>query len=874
MRTCLLLALALAACRAPDPPPLDAELLGCGARFDDGRCARPADGALRVFAPGDGPDPTATLDGRPLSVKSERVPGGALARLAVDRAGALHIERGGARAVFDVIPTEPPVTGDRAALEAALADAPVARRGPLASRLARLALRAGDAARMQARFAEAEAAHRAVGRRSAILRDLEARVFAALYIHPRYAEARRLLDRHRALADDRRARGLGAYSAGLLAWQTGDPAGAAAAFDRARGLLASLGDVRETVVAAEMEAVVLRALGRGEQALARLAALGASLPADATCDRARLQLNTGWLQTLERSRRGEGADPRPALRAAHAAFASGPCAAEGPRRTAALNLALAALDADDPPAARRWLETLPADDALARWRLDVEGRLALAAGDRATAAARFTRLARLADDLSPEVAWRAAVGLGEARLAGGDAEGALAAWRRAEALLDAEALRLPLDRDRARFVIDRDRSARRLVALLVQLDRPAEALCAARLARGRALAGVALRDRITGLDAEARARWEAALARWRAARRDHEAAAADDWTLDDAALARARADRAASARAVRRALTEALAVVERAGDRPGCPSLRPPESEEAILAWFPAELPGGGPRLIGFAATAAGVRAATLPAGSETPTALLAPFVPEITAHRRLRLIVGGGLERLDLHAAPWETPTGEDAPLGEARDVVWALDLPRRPPRPAPIRRAPALIVADPERDLPAARTEAEAAGRVLRKSGWTVTALIGEAATGEAVRTGLGAAELLHYAGHGEARSDDPFAARLPLAGGGRLSIGDLLALDRGPRWAVLTGCRTGFVDPGAAAGGLTLAHGFLLAGAEGVLATTAVVDDGLAGSVGATVALHLGPAPGADLAQAARGALMKLDLPGRAAFRVWVP
>lgn len=910
-RLAALLPLALLACRSPAP--LDAELVGCGARFADGRCALPADGALRVFVPGPADRALAArLDGAPVEARVEAVPGGALLRLTVPAArradpGALQIDAPAApaRSVFALAPPEPPVPEGRAEVEAALSAADPTRRGPLLARLARLHLRAGEADAAEARFAEAEAAHRAVGRRSAILRDLEARVFTALYVAPRYAHARALLDRHAALADDRRSRGLGAYSRGLLAWQTGDPAAAAEAFEAARRALRPLGDVRETVVAAEMEAVVLRALGRGEAALARLDALRASLPADAACDRARLLLNTGWVATLERARRGAGPDPIAPLEAAHAAFAEGPCAQVAARRTAALNLALAALDAGDVPATRRWLATLPAAEdggALARWRLDVEGRLALRAGDPAGAAARFERLARLAGELAPEAGWRAAVGLGDARLAAGDAAGALAAWRRAEALLDAEALRLPLDRDRARFVVDREASARRLVALLTRLGRPAEALCAARLARGRALAGAATRDRIARLDPAARHRWDEALGRWRAARARLEAASAADWTLDDAALAAARASRAADARAVRRALAEALAVLERAGERPTCADLRGPAPDEALLAWFPAELPDGIdgtdgindygddsgddsrndsgddsppaiPPFVGFALTAAGVRA--VPIAAAEPAALLAPFAAEIGAAHRLRLIAGGGLERLDLHAAPWPDPTGGEAPLGALRGVGWALDLPRRPARPIPPQPAPALVIGDPSADLPAAREEAEVAAGALGRAGWAVHALTGPAATGEAVRARLSTVELVHYAGHGEARRDDPFAARLPLAGGGRLGIGDLIALGQGPRWVVLTGCLTGYVDPSAAAGGLTLAHGFLLAGADGVLAATAVVDDGLAGAVGAHVAARLGPAPAADLVSATRDALAALgDRPGRAAFRVWVP
>lgn len=657
---------------------------------------------------------------------------------------------------------------------------------------------------------------------------------------------------------------MGTYWQGLLERETGRLAPAADALAEAAGALMARGAVRDAVSAAEMEAVVLRSMGRGEEALARLGELAARLPADAACDRARLALNTGWVQTLERARRGVDVDPRPALEAAHAAFAAGPCMSPGPRETAALNLALAALDAGDVPAARRWVATLPAEGtpSLRSWRLDIEGRLALASGDATGARALYTRLARLAHAGAPEVAWRAAVGLGEALEAGGDVDGAIAAWRSAETLLDAEALSVPLDRDRGRFVIDRARSARRLTRALVERGRAREALCVARLARVRALARLAGRARVAGLDGSVRSRWEAALGRWFTARSALEAAAADDWTLDEAALGAARAARVEQVEAGRRALVEALSVLEQRATAPVCDDLPKPSPETVTLAWFAT---GDGPAVWGFAETVGGVRAVKVE--GRTPDALLAPFTAELAAHRRVRLIAADGIDAVDFARAPW--PAGEARYLGAARALGWALDLPA--PRADDAGRT-AVVVADPGRDLPGARREAAAAGDALAAAGWQVTRLDGAAATGDAVRAALRGATLFHYAGHGEAAVGAPFAARLPLGGGGWLGIGDLLAMTAGPRVVVLAGCRTGLTDARSAAGGITLAHGFLLAGAESVLATTRAVDDARASVVGAAIARALAGQPGLDLAEATRQ-VMASSSDGGDGFRVWV-
>lgn len=875
---------AFAGCRkAPPAPPTPApplELAGCGALYADGLCARPTDGALRVFAPGGRAPVTARVGLSALTTETEVVPGGLLVRLVVppvEGIRTLRVVVGGRVARFRIGPTEPPVTADQQAIEAALADATPARRGPLLSRLARLRLRAGDAPGAQQAQADAEQAHRSVGRSSAVAAALEAQIWMAINLEQRYALARALLDRYHRVAPDRFAQGAGQFLEGLLAWQTGDVVTALRRMEEAEATQRPI-DARAKVVGAiEMQAVILRSVGRGDEALARAAGLLDLLPADDACGRARVRGNLGWVQTLERLRHGRGPDPRASLKAAHASF-SGACDRAPARHNTALNLALAEWVMGDPQASRRWLARLPpsASAPIERWRLDIEGRLALAEGDPRAAEAAFTRLAERAGELAPEVRWRALVGQGDARLALGDAPGARDRWLAAEATLDGEALRMPLDSHRAGFYVDRGRSARRLVAHLVAEGRAAAGLCAARLARIRSLSALARRDRIAGLGPDARARWLEAIEGWTTARRSLEAARADAWTLDPTEQQAARAAHRAEEARMQAALARGLAVLDQGGARPTCADLRPPAPGELILAWAEGELPGGPRGLYGFAATTDGARAVAYdPQFDAADTAgVLAPFDAEIEAAHRIRIIDDHGLERqtgqgrVDLHAGRWR-----GRPLAFARPIAWALDVPRGSE--ADDTRSGALVVADPDGSLYAAQVEGQAVMQALRASGWTVESLVGFAATGPAVRAALPDAALLHYAGHGRASREDPWAAYLALADDGRLAVRDLLTLPRGPRWAVLSGCSTGLVDPRAAAGGMGLAQAFLLAGAEGVLAATEEVEDALAGALGAAVAARLGGPGAVDLPRAVHEARRALgERAGWQAFRVWVP
>jgi len=115
--------------------------------------------------------------------------------------------------------------------------------------------------------------------------------------------------------------------------------------------------------------------------------------------------------------------------------------------------------------------------------------------------------------------------------------------------------------------------------------------------------------------------------------------------------------------------------------------------------------------------------------------------------------------------------------------------------------------------------------------------------------VRGALRGVDLLHYAGHGTFSGLGGWESVLPLAGDSRLTLGDLLALGRPPRWVVLSGCETGRSSTGAPVEGLGLAHAFLLAGSRAVIAATRPVGDLPTQGLFAELYRHWGPEP--DLA-----------------------
>jgi CHAT domain-containing protein len=188
----------------------------------------------------------------------------------------------------------------------------------------------------------------------------------------------------------------------------------------------------------------------------------------------------------------------------------------------------------------------------------------------------------------------------------------------------------------------------------------------------------------------------------------------------------------------------------------------------------------------------------------------------------QIRVLPYGVLRNVDFHALPF----AGDVLLATA-PVVYGLDLPAPADGAEPGARA--LVVADPRGDLPAARREAERVTAALEAHRqWTAETLAGPAALAGALRARLGEVDLFHYAGHAVFGGPGGWDSVLPLAGSSDLTLGDILALARAPRWVVLSGCETGRSGAAAPAESLGLAQAFLAAGSASVLAAVRPVAD----------------------------------------------
>lgn len=885
----------------PPPPFPRVGFAGCAAVFDGPVCELPEDRGLRIWVEiPEGVTLRGSAGGTPLSIQERTVRGG--------RAGAFVVPAGATEVVLEaVLPqgssvwrlplreAEPvPLLQRAVALRAEgkgeeaarlLRDEAPALPEPARARawslLARVELSLGHSEEAVALLKQALALHHRLARRSDEANDSLVLAYTLIHHGRRFSEARSVLE---ALGSLERDYPEGSaqlpYYQGLLAIESGDIGSALQRFTEAELLAERLGIERLHRAVREVLATTLQSLGRDAESLALLESLGQGLGADAdACDRADLLTNIGWGLLLAREAGGASrGEPAPPLEEALSLY-RGDCANPDDEANVLVNLALAELQAGRPDAAEARLKEARRVRAepgtrLALWWLDIEGRIDLLADRPRQARSVYVRLAELAEaSASPEASWRAALGLAQASEQLKDVRVALAAYARAEALLDSEILRVPLMEGRHGFLRERERGSRAYVALAVKAGHAAEALEVARRARGRVLEAVRLSDRVSHLPAAERARWDAAIAAYREEREVLDGEAAQDWRLPADRLAGIRQARRQREQRLRALLEEAFSLLEPASAGHSAKGeLTRPAPDELWLVYYPA--PRG---WVGFAADARFVSARFLkPVTADAPpatlaAALLEPFHKEIASARRLIFVPYGVLRAVDFHALPFEG----DA-LVAGRPVAYALDLVKPVSASAGGQARTALIVADPEGNLPLAREEARLVGEAL-SADWQVQVQSGPAASGTAVRAALEHAELFHYAGHGRFAGLGGWESSMPLHEG-RLTVGDVLALKRVPSWVVLSGCETARASQESPVEGMGLAQAFLAAGAQGGVAAWRVVDDTHAMELMRALYRHGGPGSSAGLSEALRQA--QLELRARrpeadwAAFRSLVP
>jgi len=619
------------------------------------------------------------------------------------------------------------------------------------------------------------------------------------------------------------------YYRGVLAEREGDYRSALQELQAALEIAKRVKLSRESGYAEQVMALLLRDIGRSAESAQLFEHLRSRPEAEHGCARGLVLGNQAWSELLAREAGENLGDPVSLLEEALATYEA--CKATPRQKSNILiNLALADLLQGQGTRVRRLLER--ADDIDPHpllpqllLRLDLTGRLALRE-QRPTAALRaFAELDNLAAQTgSFDNSLHARFGEATAHQALGQQAKALATLVAAERLLDEQSLRVPITEGRETFVAARQSIVSLHLGLLLDQGRTAEALETARRARVRVLRQLAQADRLSALPPDQRDRRSRLLSEYQQRRTALEERAQDDWKLPIDQRRQEEAARRAEAEAAQQLLDDAFLLLGEPADQPlrAQPAVR---RGEVLLVYYPL-----GEGWVGFAADVDGVVAHRFELPPEAvwrpeqlATLLLSPFRSRIERAGRIRILASGRLEAVDFHALPF----GGDV-LVAGRPVIYGLDLGAAPLVAHPGRRA--LLVANPGGDLHGAAAEGVAVRKALRSARppWATEELTAANGTEYAVATRLGAVDLFHFAGHGAFAGLGGWDSSLRLAKENKLTVGDLLSLDRLPAWVMLSGCETGRSAAEVPVAGIGLAQAFLLAGSKAVVASTRPADD----------------------------------------------
>jgi hypothetical protein len=837
--------MALGGCTGRLRPAPDVAFAGCAQVFRGPSCALAADTELTVFTASTAVAPAFAAAGHDLAATCRMVRGGQQCRVRVPQ-GARRLRASFGRGIRPwTLTLQPPASAPRATelearllsadkIDAELEAASATCSAPLeCARLAGLSARlAARQGRTQAAQAELEAALRqglAAGCISCAGRDGMALAYALIYRNHDLAGAKALLARLApALADDPSSRLQLAYYGGALARESGDWRAAMRLLSDSEEQAERL-NVRDYLrVSRTLRALVLQALGRNAEALHELEAVAAELGDEVEpCERAVVYHDLGWAALLAYD--AGVTDPPGLLDLAVTnleralALHAGACQRPSDRASAELDRAFAALLASDLVEAQRRLDASAEGPAhrelwLEVWRLDLNGRLALARGDGRTALERFMALERLGTSAGRlEAVWRARIGEGRSLAALGRTLDAIAAYDKADALSSKLLERIALEDGRADFVSAQARALEEHLELVVAAHEPARAMALVARAHRRALVAVSRGYRVESLAPKARARWEASIARYHQVRQQAEELTATRWQVPRDGLALLDERLTKLRQAMDHELDTAMLELPRDTEGVALPEL---SAGELALAYF-----FGPTRRFGFARTNDGVRAVRLARGrpdAQPGEEILEPFSDLVSRTTRIRVSISGRAANLALHALSWH-----GKPLVSHAAVAYSADLGAwRSEAPAAGR---ALLVADPRGDLAEAREEGADVWRAWAAKPWLSAAeLLGARATSAAVTAKLAHCDLFHYAGHGRFAGAGGWSSHLALAARASLDVGQVLALAAVPRLVVLAACEGGRQKDRQVAESLSIANAFLAAGSRVVVAADRPVGD----------------------------------------------
>lgn len=458
---------------------------------------------------------------------------------------------------------------------------------------------------------------------------------------------------------------------------------------------------------------------------------------------------------------------------------------------------------------------------------ELEARTSFAAGNAKSAELLYRKLIDISRSTNDPIAeWRSTVGVAQALAATKYFDAAIETYEQANQLSRKSTLQIAIGDGRAAFLAQRAGAFLQHIELLVQLGRNAEALAVARRYRIQELGSIHRSDRLANLPPEQQVRWNKLMSQYHLERDRLTQEVTQEWKLSEGQLIQSRQAHLQDRLKLRHILDQAYLLIP-SDESSGI--LATPGKAELFLLYVPTPT-----KWIGFAADGESIEvkelepiqlhADSLHAKNQIAEKLLNPFAEKINQNKIISILSTSQLQSIDFHALPWSGDV-----LAARKQVRYRLDLANKQ---SSIRdkktKRKALLVIDPESNLPKARQEIAEIETAIKSSGdWEVITLMGDHATRSIVWQELQRADWFHFAGHAEYGDQRGWNSALRLAQGTRLEIADLLSIEHAPETVVLLGCETG-LGHAESGSNIGLAQAFIATGSQTVIASTRIVSD----------------------------------------------
>lgn len=659
------------------------------------------------------------------------------------------------------------------------------------------------------------------------------------------------------------ARALLPYYKAVLAVQMGEPQAALLQLREAL-LRAERLSLRDDALAAKKQlAAIFHGLGRHSQATTMQEQLVADSADALPCIQLGNLISLTWF-LLTDDQATSGDKLREVLPRVDNAFAACPDPAK--RRNHQLNLVYAALERKQWDHAAQLLAALDRiaggnDNRLNTWEQLFRGRLRAGRAQWEAALDQYRRAETLASASGDRALLHAAkLERARALAARGKVTSALEVLDEVEQLADELVRWVPLGEGQRAFAYQLEGGTQTLIEILSRQGSAREAAAAARRGRLRLLGATWRANRIQALRGERRIAWEQAVSDYRSQKVKLEELSARDWELSKVELEAAVRQREVLLQELRNALGRANAALATSLVSPSRDTMNEPLVRTTLLLaratedWRAFLSIGGQWQTF----VLANVDEKSSPTAWAEALREVFDHVPGLVGkcafECTLGVIVHPVLEGLDVHAL-----AHRGAPILSRVPVVYVLDeSAATPPGDSARALSSALIVGDPNGDLPVAREEALAVAE--RNLAPRQTVLLQTDATKAALTERWGGVDLLHFSGHAQFGGIDGLESALRLTGNDHLGLADALTAGGSPRFAVLSACDAARTRSDTESG-LGMSHALLAAGSEVVVAPNRVVPDTQAARFGAALYSELTSFSVSDWALATKSASLRL-------------